>query len=155
MDLDTEDTKDAIALLEEVVNSNILNPKKINIRTDKIIKNKKNFQKGGNNVSVSEEKTSITASETSENSSMSETSENSSMSETSENSSITGDSMTIGHISVPSEIFMAYKKGKKIDTQSNSHNSSHYNLAFSDRSKDEKSDNDFANILDYNQKNGK
>ena len=146
MDLDTEDTKDAIALLEEVVNSNILNPKKINIRTDKIIKNKKNFQKGGNNVSVSEEKTSITASETSE---------NSSMSETSENSSITGDSMTIGHISVPSEIFMAYKKGKKIDTQSNSHNSSHYNLAFSDRSKDEKSDNDFANILDYNQKNGK
>ena len=125
--MDTEDMKDAITLLEEVVNSNIFDVKKVNIKPEKIIKNrnKKYIQSGGIE-NKSEEKTSITDTETSE------------------NSYVTGDSMTIGHISVPSEIFVVYKKGKKIDT----HNSSHYNLAFSNVSRGMKSDNDMDDIVD-------
>lgn len=128
--MDTEDMRDAITLLEEVVNSNIFDVKKINIKSDKIIKSisKRNIQTGGN---------------------IDETTDT----DTTENSSVTGDSVSVGHIGVPSEIFVVYKKEKKLcDSHSNSHNSSHCNLAFSNGSKNVRSDNDLEEIVNYKEK---
>jgi hypothetical protein len=125
--MDTEDVRDAITLLEDVVNSKIFDAQKIKIKPEKIIKNIKSHksndrQYGGNKFS-------------------SESSESSRSAE-----SITNDSMTVGDINIPSEIFVVYKKDNKAGL-TDSHNNSHYNLAFSSYSKNSKSDtSDFEKI---------
>lgn len=126
--MDTEDMRDALTLLEEAVNSNIFDFQKINIRPDKICKNirgKKFSQLGGKN-----KKEEISTS-------------NSDTTDSNSSTAVTGDSVTVGDINVPSEIFLVYKKGGSIE----SHNNSHYNLAFSSCSRSGKSDSDFEKIV--------
>ena len=146
--MDTEDMKSAIALLEEVINSNMLTMSKTQLKQfgGKKINTSSSSNKSSSNV-LSSRTSDKSSSNVLSSVSQSNTSQSSS---SSSHSNITGDSLTIGEIGVPSEMFVTYSGGNSDNFTMSSHNSV-INLA--DSNKYKMSENDYAEIINvFNEK---
>lgn len=125
--MDTEEINDGIALLEEALNTKLLTIPNAHIKINKLLKNSLSPKMGG---SSKKEKTESA-------STISSTKSTTSQSGSSEFSNVTGDSMSIRTLNVPSEYF-----SKLTDA---THTESCYNLAASSKNTE---NNDSAQIID-------
>jgi hypothetical protein len=116
--MNTDEINDGMALLEEALNTNILNVPPIHIKIDKL------FKKIVNKTISSHESKTSSSSKNSESSS-------------SEWSNVTGDSMSTKTIHIPSEYF-----SRSTDA---THTESFYNMAASEKNTES---NDSAKIID-------
>jgi hypothetical protein len=131
--MDTEDVNDAMTLLEKVINSDIfdikINTKNSKIKGAKIVNKKKPTQARGKKSSSNDSSSRSTSSRVTDSKSKSSYSNSSRVTSSKSDSSvsspmsITGDSLTVKQIYVPSEIFIQHSSNNRSD--------SHYNLALS------------------------
>jgi len=126
--MDTEEINDGIALLEEALNTKLLTIPNTHIKINKLLKNSSSTKIGGSSEKEKTESVSTTRSSTKS---------TTSQSESSEFSNVTGDSMSIKTLNVPSEYF-----SKLTDA---THTESCYNLAASSKNTE---NNDSARIID-------
>ena len=138
--MNTEDMDNGITLLEDIINSPVLDLTDLNININQLSKylTKISTRQNGGNL-ISSEKSNLKKSSSSE----SHEKQSSSSDSTSEYSVATGDSQTIGEILLPSEIFVANKIRDQLH-----HTSPHQNLAMHS-SKSSKIGSDTSKIIDF------